>query len=109
MGPDGATGPIGGAGNTATLAAGQSCTFSADVHADSLGSKNNATSNVTSTERGTGPQGLAAVVVTPQVDHFDIEMATLTAGVPGQLTVTAYDRFNNVMTGYAGIPTLTGT
>jgi uncharacterized repeat protein (TIGR01451 family) len=108
VGPDGATGPIGGSVNTATLAAGQSCTFSANVHADSLGSKNNATSNVTSTERGTGPQGLATVVVTPQVDHFDIQMVTLTAGVPGQLTVTAYDRFNNVITGYAGIPTLTG-
>lgn len=84
------------------------CTFSVGVVANTTGLKHNVTSSITSTQRGNGTTAQADVVVTEPVNHFDIILGQATAGVPKQVTVTARDAFGNVMTDYAGHPTVTG-
>ncbi|MCW2494140.1 IPT/TIG domain-containing protein [Jatrophihabitans sp.] len=111
FGPDGSDSShgIGSGADGATLAAGQSCTFSADVTTSGQGSYTVTTSNITSNEEGTGLQGSATVAVTAPLDHFDIQTTSLVAGAPGSFTVTAEDSSGNVITGYDRPATISGT
>ena len=63
-------------------------------------------------QNGTASQTQAAVTYVPgPLDHFGFatDSGTQTAGSPFTVTVTAYDAYGNVETGYAGPATLSAT
>ena len=68
----------------------------------------NATVNVTSGGLSSTGHGLSLTVNPASADYFSVAgSATMTAGASNQLTITAYDPYGNLATGYAGNKTLT--
>ena len=71
-----------------------------------------ATLNGDPVQNGTASQTQATVTYVPgPLDHFGFatDSGTQTAGSPFTVTVTAYDAYGNVETGYAGPATLSAT
>ncbi len=73
----------------ATLAANASCTFSVSVTATAVGTQNNTTGPVTSTEGGTGGTASASVGVTPPVT-VQVTVGTTPAGLSFSVDGTTF-------------------